>query len=85
MGEQTFSIAIDLGGTTTKMACCRSGSVEIIPNYEGADQTVCAVWLNPQGTFVVGQEAKDALSTDAANVQTNFVRDLGTEVEYIFP
>ena len=85
MKRGTFDIGIDLGTTSAKMACCRSGSLEIIPNREGANQTPCAVWLNPHGQFVIGQNAKEALSTDPDNVQVNFIRDLGSDVEYTFP
>ena len=29
--------------------------------------------------------AKEALTADSANVQLNFIRDLGSAVEYTFP
>lgn len=85
MNGSDFILAIDLGTTCAKMACGRAGDVEIIPNQEGQIQTPCAVWLNPQGRLVAGQRAKSALITDSANVQLNFVRDLGSSVEYEFP
>ena len=85
MNGNDFILTIDLGTTCAKMACSRAGGVEIIPNQVGQFQSPCAVWLSPQGRLVVGQQARDALSTDSANVQMNFVRDLGSSVEYEFP
>src|SRR5438034_11284944 len=85
MSEEPLTLAIDLGTTNAKMACNRAGSVEVIPNQEGQFQTPCAVWLNPHGKLVTGQQAKNALNTDSTNVQLDFVRDLGSSVEYEFP
>ncbi|MBI3801370.1 MAG: Hsp70 family protein [Deltaproteobacteria bacterium] len=84
MTDDTLCIAIDLGTTSAKMACWHSGSVEIIPNHEGANRTPCAVWLAPQDCFVVGRRAHHALFTDSANVGLHFIRNLGTGVEYTF-
>ncbi len=84
MNNGTFDLAIDLGGTSAKLACYRSGSVEIISNREGVSQTPCAVWLDPLGRLVVGEGAMEALSRDPANVFIEFKRHLGTNKEYTF-
>jgi len=67
------------------MACNRAGRVELIPNREGQNQTPCAVWLSPDGKCVAGQRAKNALVTDSANVQLDFVRNLGSSAANEFP
>src|ERR1041385_2083341 len=85
MNDGSFNFAIDLGATCAKMACCHSGTVEIVLNREGANQTPCAVWLNPHENLVVGRVAKEALSTDASNVKLSFISDLGSDAEYEFP
>jgi molecular chaperone DnaK len=84
MSDEILYIAIDLGTTSAKIACCRSGSVELIPNHEGAHYTPCIVWLTPQGNFVVGRRAQQAYLRDPANAGVNFVANLGTDAEYTF-
>lgn len=84
MTEADLALGIDLGTTYVKVACNRAGRIDVIPSKTGQSQTPCAAWLNSQDAFIFGQEAMDALSIDPANGQTNFVRDLGTEVEYTF-
>jgi molecular chaperone DnaK (HSP70) len=84
MSDETLSIAIDLGTTSAKIACCRFGSVELIPTREGATHTPCIVWLTPQGSFVVGRRAQQAHFRDPANVGADFVANLGTDAKYTF-
>jgi molecular chaperone DnaK len=84
MSDSTFELAIDFGGTSAKLACYRSGSVEFVSNQFGELQTPCAVWQDMQDNLSVGRRAIEALQTDPGNVFIDFKRHLGTDKEYIF-
>ena len=85
MKKRTFEVGIDLGNVYAKISGWSGDAAQIIRDSSGATETPCAIWLNPRGEFVVGRPALEAIQTDDANVHFDFIRQLGTSVQYTLP
>jgi molecular chaperone HscC len=72
-------IGIDLGTTNSLAAIWRDGAAELIPNALGAVLTPSAVSIGTDGATVVGQAARDRLSTHPARSAASFKRAMGTD------
>jgi molecular chaperone HscC len=72
---------IDLGTTNSLIAVWKDGQPLVIPNALGSNLTPSAVGLNDDETIVVGQAAKERLSTHPQLTAANFKRYMGTNRE----
>ncbi len=71
-------IGIDLGTTNSLAAVWRDGAAVLIPNALGAVLTPSAVSLAEDGSTLVGQAARDRLSTRPERSAASFKRAMGT-------
>lgn len=72
---------IDLGTTNSLIAIWKDGACHIIPNALGNNLTPSAVGLDDNQSIIVGQAAKERLSTHPQFTAVNFKRDMGTHRE----
>lgn len=72
---------IDLGTTNSLIAIWKSGEPLIIPNALGSHLTPSAVGLDDNQAILVGQAAKERLSTHPQLTAVNFKRYMGTNRE----
>src|SRR5262245_43849820 len=72
---------IDLGTTNSLVAIWKDGSPYIIPNALGSNLTPSVVGLDDSGAILVGQAAKERLSTHPHLTTANFKRYMGTNRE----
>jgi molecular chaperone HscC len=72
-------IGIDLGTTNSLAALWRDGAVELVPNALGAVLTPSAVSIGEAGVVLVGQAARDRLSTQPERSAASFKRAMGTD------
>ena len=72
-------IGIDLGTTNSLAAVWRNGAAELIPNALGAVLTPSCVSIARDGTTLVGQAARDRLSTEPGRSAASFKRAMGTD------
>lgn len=71
-------IGIDLGTTNSLASVWREGAVALVPNALGAVLTPSAVSIGEDGATLVGQAARDRLSTHPARGAASFKRAMGT-------
>ena len=72
-------IGIDLGTTNSLASVWRNGTVELIPNALGCMLTPSAVSIGKDGATLVGQAARDRLSTQPERSAASFKRAMGTD------
>jgi len=72
-------VGIDLGTTNSLVAIFKEGKVQIIPNALGVNLTPSAVGLDDNGQIMVGQSAKERMSTHPELTATDFKRYMGTD------
>jgi molecular chaperone DnaK len=73
-------IGIDLGTTNSVVASVDDdGTVVVLPNANGGEVTPSAVYFEPDGTVVVGEEAVQATAVDPENGVQLIKRAMGTE------
>ena len=71
-------IGIDLGTTNSLAAIWRNQKVEIIPNAISELMTPSAISLSNEGEIIIGQAAKDRLTTHPSHSAACFKRLMGT-------
>ena len=73
-------VGIDLGTTNSVVASVDDdGTVVVLPNANGGEITPSAVYFEPDGTAVVGEEAVQATAVDPENGVQLIKRAIGTE------
>jgi molecular chaperone HscC len=72
---------IDLGTTNSLVAIWKDGKPLIIPNALGSHLTPSAVGLDDKQSILIGQAAKERLSTHPELTAVNFKRYMGTNRE----
>ena len=72
-------VGIDLGTTNSLSAIWRDGAVELIRNALGSVLTPSAVSIGQDGVALVGQAARDRLSTQPERSAASFKRAMGTD------
>lgn len=78
MGGQI--VGIDLGTTNSVVATIDDhGSVVVLPNASGGEITPSAVYFEPDGTVVVGEEAVQQIAVDPGNGVLLVKRAMGTD------
>lgn len=78
-----FTVGIDLGTTNSALAVLNEqGLPEIVLNREGKKLTPSVVQVAPDGTQIVGEEARNALELEADSTAMFFKRDMGTNTTY---
>jgi molecular chaperone HscC len=78
---QSTIIGIDLGTTNSLCAVWRDGSAQLIPNALGGNLTPSVVGLDDKGLVLVGQAARERLSTHPALTTAAFKRYMGSQKE----
>ena len=71
-------IGIDLGTTNSLVSVWRDGETVLIPNALGANLTPSVVSIGEDGSTVVGQAARDRLSSQPDRSAASFKRAMGT-------
>ena len=71
-------IGIDLGTTNSLAATWRNGESMLIPNAIGQVLTPSVVSLDERGDLLVGQAARERLSTHPQRTASVFKRYMGT-------
>ena len=78
--DQRHVVGIDLGTTNSVVATVADdGTVAVLPNASGGEITPSAVYFEPDGTAVVGEEAVQATAVDPENGVQLIKRSMGTE------
>ncbi len=72
-------IGIDLGTTNSLAAVWRDGGPVLVPNALGATLTPSVVGVGDDGATLVGQAARDRLSTRPGRGAASFKRAMGTD------
>ena len=72
-------IGIDLGTTNSLAGIWHNGEAVLIPNPLGAVLTPSAVSIGEDGSILVGQAARDRLSTEPGRSAASFKRAMGTD------
>ncbi len=72
---------IDLGTTNSLIAIWKDGDTSIIPNSLGSNLTPSAVGVDENNEILVGQTAKERLSSHPELTAVNFKRYMGTNRE----
>lgn len=75
-------IGIDLGTTNSLAACWREGRPCLIPDESGNVLLPSVVSRTEEGTYLVGQAAKELLYSKAERTAGSFKRFMGTEKSY---
>jgi len=79
--EHRLAAGIDLGTTNSLVATVRSGQAETLPDADGEHLLPSVVRYFPDGSMVVGAEAKVAATEDPLNTIASVKRLLGRKVE----
>ena len=74
-------IGIDLGTTNSAVAVYEMGTSHTI-QLKGAMTTPSIIWVNPEGDYVVGREAKQHVAVDPGHILISTKRDLGSSTTY---
>lgn len=74
-------IGIDLGTTNSVVSVYEMGTSHTI-QLQGAMTTPSVIWVNPEGDYVVGREAKNHVATDPDHILESTKRDLGSPTTY---
>ena len=72
-------IGIDLGTTNSLVAYVKDGNAEIIPNVLGSKSTPSVVGLSDSDEIIVGEAARQRLSTHPNKTTAVFKRYMGTD------
>lgn len=73
-------VGIDLGTTNSVVASVADdGTVVVLPNASGGEITPSVVYFEPDGTVVVGEEARQATAIDPENGVQLIKRAMGSE------
>jgi len=72
-------IGIDLGTTNSLVACIEDGEAKIIPNALGRNLTPSVVGLDNDKQVIVGEPARQRLTTHADRTIASFKRYMGTD------
>ncbi len=72
-------IGIDLGTTNSLVALWQQGKCHIIPNPLNLNLTPSAVGIDEDGNILVGQAAKERITTHPNHTAINFKRYMGTD------
>lgn len=80
----TIDFGIDLGTTNSSIAVMKSAGVEVFRNNEHSETTPSAVWIDRNGTLVVGRRAYERLDSDPLNAASEFKLGMGTDRRYSF-
>ncbi|MDY3249041.1 MAG: Hsp70 family protein [Candidatus Choladocola sp.] len=75
-------IGIDLGTTNSLVCVFRGGKPELIPNKFGSYLTPSAVSVLEDGTVLVGEPAKERLTTHPESTAVSFKKNMGSEKKY---
>ena len=75
-------VGIDLGTTNSLVGVWRDGGVSLIPNPLGDVMTPSAVSVADDGSILVGQSARDRLSTHPGLSAAAFKRAMGTQFRF---
>lgn len=84
MPRATIDFGIDLGTTSSCLACFQGGGVEIIRNNEGFETTPSAVGINRKGRLQVGRPAKEQVEVDEENACIEFKLQMGKATGKVF-
>lgn len=74
-------IGIDLGTTNSAVSAYEMGSSRTIP-LKGMTTTPSVIWVNSEGDFIVGQEAKQHVPIDPEHILISTKRDMGSDKTY---
>jgi molecular chaperone DnaK len=85
VSRATIDFGIDLGTTSSCIACAAGTRVEIIRNNEGLETTPSAVWIDRKGRLHVGRRAKEQYEADEENACIEFKLQMGRDTEKVFP
>lgn len=77
MTRKYVDYGIDLGTTNSCIAVFEEGEAKIIKNNEDADYTPSAVYLDEDGTIIVGRSAKEKVDKDRENAASEFKLQMG--------
>ena len=80
MGTQ-WVLGIDLGTTNSAVAIWRDGKAQLVPNRSAVNLTPSIVGLDDAGYLIIGQAARDRLSSHPHLTQASFKRYMGTEAK----
>ncbi|MCL2378436.1 MAG: Hsp70 family protein [Defluviitaleaceae bacterium] len=77
-----MKVGIDFGTSTSEIAYVNeTGKVTLIPNHVGQHITPSIVYIQEDGTPIVGQEAKERAITDPANAFLEVKRMFGQDIQ----
>ena len=74
-------IGIDLGTTNSAVSVYEMGTSHTI-QLKGAMTTPSVIWVNPDGDYIVGREAKQHVAVDSDHILISTKRDLGSSKTY---
>ena len=77
--------AIDLGTTDSVISCYNDGDPIIIKNYKtGEDFTPSAVFIDDENNVHVGEDARNAIISNAKNAVSEFKNNMGFPIPFRF-
>ena len=80
MAKNEYVVGIDLGTTNSVIAWIKpDGSVEVIPNAEGARTTPSIVSFTKSGEIIVGEPAKRQLILNSDRTIKSIKRKMGSD------
>ena len=74
-------VGIDLGTTNSAVSIYEMGTSRTIP-LKGLMTTPSVIWVNQDGEYVVGKEAKQHIAVDPDHILVSTKRDLGSDKIY---
>lgn len=74
-------IGIDLGTTNSAVSVYEMGTSRTI-QLKGGMTTPSVIWVNPEGEYIVGREAKQHVAVDPEHILISTKRDLGSTKTY---
>lgn len=74
-------IGIDLGTTNSAVSVYEMGTSRTI-QLKGGMTTPSIIWMDPEGNYVVGREAKQHVAVDPEHILISTKRDLGSKKTY---
>lgn len=75
-------IGIDLGTTNSAVSVYEKGTTRTLM-IKGSLTTPSVIWVNNDGDFVVGKEAKQRIATEPDRVLVSTKRDMGSDKTYV--
>lgn len=83
--ENTIDYAIDLGTVDSVISYYNKGNPIIIKNYKtGEDFTPSAVFIDEENNVHVGEDARNAIISNAKNAVSEFKNNMGFPIPYKF-